>query len=64
MKELSIRHYGAAAGLTANSAPAVTTAVVAVLRESNIFNSMENVDLDAVIGYKKDGIKHNFLEDY
>ena len=22
------------------------------------------VDLDAVIGYKKDGIKHNFLEDY
>ena len=32
--------------------------------ESNIFNSMENVDLDAVIGYKKDGIKHNFLEDY
>ena len=32
--------------------------------ESNIFNSMENVDLDAVIVYKKDGIKHNFLEDY
>jgi tRNA(Ile)-lysidine synthase TilS/MesJ/rhodanese-related sulfurtransferase len=32
--------------------------------ESNIFNSMENVDLDAVIGYKQDGIKHNFLEDY
>ena len=32
--------------------------------ESNIFNSMENIDLDAVIGYKKDGIKHNFLEDY
>ncbi len=32
--------------------------------EANIFNSMENVDLDAVIGYKKDGIKHSFLEDY
>ena len=32
--------------------------------ESNIFNSMENVDLDAEIGYKKDGIKHNFLEEY
>ena len=32
--------------------------------EANIFNSMENVDLDAVIGYKKDGIKHTFLDDY
>ena len=32
--------------------------------ESNIFNSMENVDLDAVIGYKKDGEKHSFLEEY
>ncbi len=32
--------------------------------ESNIFNSMENVDLDAVIGYKKDGEKHSFLDDY
>ena len=32
--------------------------------ESNIFNSMENVDLDAVIGYKKDGKKHSFLDDY
>jgi len=28
--------------------------------ESNIFNSMENVDLDAVIGYKKDGINQIF----
>ena len=32
--------------------------------EANIFNSMENVDLDAVIGYKKNGIKHSFLDDY
>ena len=32
--------------------------------EANIFNSMENVDLDAVIGFKKDGIKHSFLEAY
>ena len=32
--------------------------------ESNIFNSMENVDMDAVIGYKKNGVKHSFLDDY
>ena len=32
--------------------------------ESNLFNSMENVDLDAVLGYKKDGIRHSFLDDY
>ena len=32
--------------------------------EANIFNSMENVDLDAVIGYKKDGVKHSFLDEY
>ncbi len=32
--------------------------------EANIFNSMENVDLGAVLGYKKDGIRHSFLEEY
>ena len=32
--------------------------------ESNIFNSVENVNLNTVISYKKDGIRHNFLEDY
>ena len=32
--------------------------------ESNLFKSMENVDLDAVIGYKKNGIRHSFLDDY
>lgn len=32
--------------------------------EANIFNSMGNVDLGAVIGYKKDGVRHNFLEEY
>ena len=32
--------------------------------EANIFNSIENVDLDAVIGYKKDGVKHCFLDEY
>lgn len=32
--------------------------------EKNIFKSMENVNLSTVIAYKKDGVKHHFLEDY
>ncbi len=32
--------------------------------ESNIFKSVENVNLEAVIAYKKDGEKHHFLDDY
>lgn len=32
--------------------------------ESNIFNSVENVNLDTVISYKKNGKRHSFLEDY
>ena len=32
--------------------------------ESNIFRSVENVNLNTVIEYKKDGVRHNFLEDY
>ncbi len=32
--------------------------------ESNIFKSVENVNLDTVIAYKKDGIRHNFLDEY
>lgn len=32
--------------------------------ESNIFRSVENVNLDTVIEYKKDGVRHNFLEEY
>lgn len=32
--------------------------------EANIFKSIENVNLDAVIGYKKEGIRHSFLEEY
>jgi len=32
--------------------------------EANIFKSMENVHLDTVIGYKKDGARHSFLEEY
>ena len=32
--------------------------------EKNIFKSVENVNLSTVIAYKKDGVKHHFLEDY
>ena len=32
--------------------------------ETNIFRSMENVQLDTVIEYKKDGVRHNFLDEY
>ena len=32
--------------------------------EGNIFKSVENVNLKTIIAYKKDGIKHMFLEDY
>jgi len=32
--------------------------------ESNIFRSMENVNLDTVIEYKKDGIRYNFMDTY
>ena len=32
--------------------------------ESNIFKSVENVNLSTIIAYKKDGEKHHFLEEY
>ena len=32
--------------------------------EANIFKSIENINLDTVIGYKKDGVRHSFLEEY
>ena len=32
--------------------------------EKNIFRSVENVSLDTVIAYKKNGVKHSFLENY
>ncbi len=32
--------------------------------EANIFKSVENINLDTVLSYKKDGIKHNFLDEY
>ncbi len=44
--------------------------LIARLKETNpqversIFRSVENVCLDTVIGYKKDGVRHHFLDDY
>ncbi|MBR1506624.1 MAG: ATPase [Eubacterium sp.] len=32
--------------------------------ESNIFKSVENVNLSTVIAYKKDGVRHHFLDEY
>ena len=32
--------------------------------EGNIFASVENVNLDACIGYVKDGKRHHFLDEY
>ena len=32
--------------------------------ENNIFRSVENVNLSTIIAYKKDGVKHSFLETY
>ncbi|MBQ7839929.1 MAG: ATPase [Lachnospiraceae bacterium] len=32
--------------------------------EGNIFKSVENVNLDTVVAYKKDGIRHHFLDTY
>jgi hypothetical protein len=30
--------------------------------ESNIFKSVENVNLDTVIAYKEKGVRHHFLD--
>ena len=32
--------------------------------ESNIFKSVENVNLSTIIAYKQNGVKHHFLDDY
>ena len=32
--------------------------------EANIFSSVENIDLDAIIAYKENGERHSFLDDY
>jgi tRNA(Ile)-lysidine synthase TilS/MesJ/rhodanese-related sulfurtransferase len=32
--------------------------------ESNIFRSVENVNLNTIVGYKQDGVRHHFLDTY
>lgn len=32
--------------------------------ENNIFKSIQNVNIDTVISYKQDGVKHSFLDNY
>ena len=32
--------------------------------EGNIFKSVENLNLNTIVAYKKDGVKHNFLDTY
>jgi len=32
--------------------------------EKNIFRSSYNVNVDTLISYKKDGVKHHFLDEY
>ena len=32
--------------------------------EKHIFKSVENVNIDTVIAWKKDGVRHSFLDDY
>ena len=32
--------------------------------ESNIFRSVENVNLDTVVAYKHKGVKYSFLDTY
>lgn len=32
--------------------------------DDNLFKSLDNINLDCVLGYRKDGKKHSFLDDY
>lgn len=34
------------------------------MTEQNLFEAASNVNIDKVLGYKKDGIEHSFLDDY
>ena len=55
---------------TTSSKRLETKKLIAQLKETNpfieynIFRSVENVNLDTIIEYKKDGVRHNFLEEY
>ena len=47
-----------------------TKKLIATLKETNsqiepnIFKSVSNVNLSTVIAYKKDGVRHHFLDKY
>lgn len=64
------KNYLAGRDLENTSKRIETAKLIAMMKEinpyveSNIFRSVENVNADTVIGYKKDGVKHDFLEDY
>ena len=32
--------------------------------DHNIFKSLDNINLNCVLGYHKDGKRHSFLDDY
>jgi hypothetical protein len=32
--------------------------------DKNIFTSLDNVNINCILGYKKDGTYHSFLDDY
>ena len=32
--------------------------------EGNIFKSVENINLNTIIAYKENGVKHSFLDNY
>lgn len=55
---------------TTSSKRLETKKLIAKLKESNpfveanIFKSTENVNIDTLIGYKKDGVRHHFLDEY
>ncbi len=55
---------------TSNSKRLETRNLIAQLKkvnpyvESNIFKSVENVNLATVIAYKQEGVRHHFLDDY
>ncbi|MBE6015193.1 MAG: ATPase [Lachnospiraceae bacterium] len=55
---------------TTSSKRLETKKLIAMLKEnnpfveSNIFKSVENVNVDTVIEYKKNGVRHHFLDEY
>ena len=32
--------------------------------DDNIFKSLENINAHCILGYRKNGVKHSFLEEY